>query len=859
MSGHPTEPPGPQDDPAKAGEAGGFGGFGGGSAWVPPMPSVPPAPSDPPADDRDAPGQASSWGSPGAADDPDAHRPSAAESAAAPDGAAQAASGGTPESDTGPEAVREARRRRLDAVRRRLSGADTSAAHTAYAATSGPDDGRESPGSGSAPQAAPVPAGSRAARRRAHRAGANSRSTTPNSPGFRPFGRLAPLVAGRRTEGARATAARLIVRVSVDYPRAGRTGARRWLPSWRQVMGAGLAGAFGLTVLLVIGYVMTDIPTNLNSFAIQQDNVYYWADGTEMARTGQIDRQAVPLSQVPEKVQWAVLAAENETFYSDGGISPSGMVRAVYEMIKGQDTQGGSTITQQYVKNAYLNQQQTLSRKIAEVFIAIKLDNRMSKQQILDAYLNTSWFGRGTYGIERAAKAYYGKDVSQLNASQGAFLASLLKGAGYYDPALGSANRQRAVTRWNWILDRMVAIGRLSPQERASYKTFPEPIDPPRPPGLSGQVGYLQETAKAYVLAHSDISDEAFDLGGYQVYTTFRKSDVKALAASVKQTLSGLRPTARAADQHVRVGAATVDTGGRMVALYGGPDYVKQGFNDSNTTTIQAGTAFTPFVYAAALSEGVQTGRGGPRAPVTPRTVYNGDNKVPLMTPEGPYWDRNGRIVKGVNDGGRSFGPVTLADALAQSANSPFLQLGMDVGLDRVRIASQRAGLLPSSMGEQVPAFSLGDSTPSAIRMADAYATFDAGGMHAEPYSVQRVVHYGSTVAIRNPAAVRAFSAQVAADVDDALVKAVRNGTGHAAAAVPGRVAGKDGTAQDDKAAWFAGYSGPLSTAVVVFRLDPKSQEPLPLTGMGGTPASQTGSSYPVQIWTRYMASAVRR
>lgn len=200
-------------------------------------------------------------------------------------------------------------------------------------------------------------------------------------------------------------------RLKPQYPRPGRTGWRRWVPSWRQWLAAwGLA--IGLsTSLLAIAYAATDIPKNLNTYATQQDNVYFWSDGTPMARTGWVQRQAMPLKDIPEQVRWAVLAAENESFYSDPGISFKGISRALVRTVGQGDTQGGSTITQQYVKNVYLTQNQTVTRKFTEAMISLKLDNRMSKDKILEGYLNTSWFGRGTYGLQRAAQAYYGKDV----------------------------------------------------------------------------------------------------------------------------------------------------------------------------------------------------------------------------------------------------------------------------------------------------------------------------------------------------------------------------------------------------------------------------------------------------------------
>ncbi|MBM9505850.1 transglycosylase domain-containing protein [Actinacidiphila acididurans] len=640
------------------------------------------------------------------------------------------------------------------------------------------------------------------------------------------------------------------------YPRPGRTGVRRWLPSPRQVLLLCVWSVLALTALVVYAYERTAIPAELNTFATQQDNVYYWADGTEMARVGPVDRQAMPLDRIPSSVQWAVLAAENANFYHDHGVSPRGLARAVTKMATGGDVQGGSTITQQYVKNAYLNQSQTLSRKIDEIFISIKLDNKESKQQILDGYLNTSWFGRGAYGIQRAAKAYYGKDVSQLNASEGAFLASLLKGAGLYDPAISKANHQRAVARWKWVLDRMVAIGQLSPAERAQYKTFPEPKAPPRPAGLSGETGYLVDTARAWISQHSDISDARFDLGGYQIYTTFEKPKVQALDAAVKQRMADLRPATRPADRDVRVGAASVAGDGRILALYGGPDYVTQGFDDANISIVPAGTTYAPLVYAAALRDGVVRTRDAPRVPVTPDSVYDGDDHVPIQTPEGPYWDRNGRIVRTANAGKRSYGRITLRQAVAEGVNGPIMQLGMDVGIDKLRQASLDAGLLQDTgFGEQVPQFSLGTATPSPIRMAAAYGTFLAGGTHTEPYSVLRITHGGDRITLPAPVVTHPFTPQVAADVTDALRDSVTAGAAKQVAAAGPGLAGTPGTAPDNTSASFVGYDSRAATAVTVFRIDPRTQQLMPLTGTEGRPAAQPGSGMPTAIWTHYMAS----
>ncbi|MFF8913159.1 transglycosylase domain-containing protein [Streptomyces sp. NPDC015032] len=632
-----------------------------------------------------------------------------------------------------------------------------------------------------------------------------------------------------------------------DYPRAGRHGWQRWVPSWRLVVGSFLMITATLATVVGIAYARTDIPKDLNAFATQQDTVYYWADGTPMARTGWVSRQEMPLSKIPDDVRWAVLAAENADFYSDHGISAEGITRALWRTVGEGDTQGGSTITQQYVKNVYLSQDQSFSRKFTEMLLAVKLDRHVSKDEILQEYLNTSWFGRGTYGLQRAAQAYYGKEVTQLDASEGAFLASLLKGASLYDPAVNPRNRDRAVARWKWTLDRMVEIGRLSPAERARYTTFPEPKPLHKPNSTAGQDGYLVQLAESYAKRAGHISDARFDLGGYQIYTTFEKPRMTALGQAVKDARDTLDPKQRKADRHVRFGAATVAPDGRILAVYGGPDFERQAFNESNAGTVPAGSAFTPFVYAAGLEHGIARRRDGPRTTVTPSTVYDGDDGIPVITPEGPYWDRSGRMVKGQNDGDRSYGRISLHDAMAKAANSPFLQLGMDTGLKQVRSTAEAAGLLPSSFGPPVPAFSMGNSTPSAIRMADAYGMFAARGMHTDPYSVRKVTRNGEPVRLDLPRAKRAVRSEVADEVTASLARP--DGENRAGSAPP--VAAKAGTTEDDTARWYVGYDRTASTAVVVYRMDlAKSLAPLPLKGLDG--GSAAGRKLSSRIWNTY-------
>ncbi|MCX5175335.1 transglycosylase domain-containing protein [Streptomyces virginiae] len=610
-----------------------------------------------------------------------------------------------------------------------------------------------------------------------------------------------------------------------------------------------------MTGFVTYAYATTEIPDDINSFATQQDNVYYWADGTTMARTGWVSRQEMPLDKVPPKVQAAVLAAENASFYSDPGVSPAGFLRAVSAAVTGGETQGGSTITQQYVKNAYLNQDRTLSRKFTEILLAVKLDNQRDKKQILQDYLNTSWFGRGTYGMQRASQTYYGKDVSQLNVSEGAFLASLLKGAGLFDPALSPENHERAVERWSWILDRMVETGRLTRAERATYTEFPEPTGGSLPGAPGAQTGYLVELAKAYAIKTGHIPDAEFDLGGYQIYTTFDKARMTALTGAVQEAQKDFDAERRPdTDKHARIGAASVAQDGRLLAVYGGPDYLKQGFNESNATTIPVGTALTPFVYAAALEDGVVRTRGKDRTPVSPSTMADGNDQVTVQTPEGPYWDRSGKVVKGRNDGGRNWGQVTLSQAVANSINTPMLQLGLDVGLDRVESFAERSGLLGSSLGPRIPTFALGEnSTPSAIRMAGAYETFAADGMHTDPYSVRSVTRNGAAMPLDAPKPTRAVKAETARAVTDALRSAVTEGSAKAVAKVHSGTAGKTGTTAANTAGWFVASTENESTAVVVYRMSLTDLVPQPLTGLGGDAPNTPGSDRALRLWANYV------
>lgn len=278
----------------------------------------------------------------------------------------------------------------------------------------------------------------------------------------------------------------------IDYPRHDKYGWRRWMPSWKFVTGLCIAFFGSMVAAAGIGYAMVSVP-DIAKTAEAQNNVYYWADGKQMVATGgERNRQIVNLEQIPKAMQNAVIYQENKTFYEDNGIDPRGIARAMLNMATGGETQGGSTITQQYVKNAMLDDQsQTLSRKFKEMFVSIKVGTTVDKDEILKGYLNSAYYGRGAYGIQAAARAYFDKEAIKLNEGECAFLSAVLKGATYYDPAGATsvdpgatpeANKERALTQMQDTLKKMVEYDRLDPAIRAKYTKLPKVQNPGRTP-----------------------------------------------------------------------------------------------------------------------------------------------------------------------------------------------------------------------------------------------------------------------------------------------------------------------------------------------------------------------------------------
>ncbi|QIY55703.1 penicillin-binding protein [Streptomyces sp. RPA4-5] len=627
-----------------------------------------------------------------------------------------------------------------------------------------------------------------------------------------------------------------------------RTGWRRALPTWRTVLGTGLLFLLLVVGGMIAGYLLVGIPP-ANSAAKAQSNIYLYSDGSELAHDGEVNRQNVTLSQIPRSVQQAVLAAEDRDFYSESAVDPAAMVRAAWNTLTGKGKQSGSTITQQYVKNYYLGQEQTLTRKAKEFFIAIKLDREVSKDNILEGYLNSSYYGRNAYGIQAAARSYYGRDAEQLTTAQGAYLASLLNAPSAYDLTSHPENRPRVLARWHYVLDGMVKKKWLTRAERDALE-FPSTKRAKASPGLSGQRGYLVEAVKNYLFDHHILDEDTLRGGGYRITTTIGRKRQNAFVKAVNTRVMDRLDDSRKVDRYVRAGGASIDpASGRVVALYGGIDYAKQYVNGATRRDYQVGSTFKPLVFAAAVAHGSTT-QDGTR--ITPNTVYDGTNKRMTVS--------HGRATgfAPANEDDRSYGPITVTEATDKSVNAVYAQMGIDVGPAKVKATAVDLGIpartpsLASSQG----AVSLGTATPSVLDMTQVYATFAHHGSH-RPYTlVDKVTKGEEEIELPEREETRAVP-RAAADTTTAILRGVVDGgTGTAAQGAGRPAAGKTGTAEEDKAAWFAGYTPELATVVAVLGQNPESAAQEPLYGAGGL-SRVNGGDYPAQIWADYTAAAL--
>ena len=591
-------------------------------------------------------------------------------------------------------------------------------------------------------------------------------------------------------------------------------------------------GGFGFiagSTLFAFAWFTVSIP-DPNAYVNSQSTIIQYSNGEEIGRIGTQNRQILPIAQIPINMRNAVLAAEDRKFYSNQAFSVTGIARALINNLKSGSLngEGGSTITQQYAKTAFLTSSRTIERKIKELIIAMKLENALSKDQIFENYLNTIYFGRGSYGVQTASQQYFNRNVDQLTLSQTAVIASILRAPGYYDPSLSEENAVRLKNRFQYVIDGMLNEGWIT-QEQADKAKFPTVAPRVTSGTLSGPKGHVISQVQRD-LGRLGFTEEQLLQGGLVIRTTL---DEKAQQSAV-DAVTKFYP--KKAPENLRIGLVAIRPGtGEIVALYGGRDYLERQLNDATQSIALAGSTFKPFALIAALEAGI---------PLT--SMWNGDSPQKFDDLGKPY------VVS--NYGNEGWGQVDLLSATQHSINTIFVPLGMKAGMDKVVDAARRAGIPENVAMIPTPSVVLGVASPRVIDVANAYATFAAQGVYAKPFLVTSVTGPNKGVLYEaTPQTQEVFSKDVMADLTYALKSVVNGGTGSAALSLGRPAAGKTGTSQSNASAWFAAYTPQLSASVAFFR-DSASES---LNGIGGL-TSVTGGTFPARIWTAFMKGALK-
>lgn len=546
----------------------------------------------------------------------------------------------------------------------------------------------------------------------------------------------------------------------------------------------------------------------------------YDIHGNEIANIHAAEnRRPIGINEIPKNLQNAFIAVEDNRFYDHIGIDPRGIVRAIWANIRGRTvTEGGSTITQQLAKNAYLTQDRTLKRKVQEVFLALQLERQYTKQEILELYMNQIYFGQGAYGVQAAARTYFGKDAKDLTLNECAMLAGIPKSPNYYSPVnnMDAATERKAV-----VLDQMVKYGYISDSEAAAAKKEPLHIAKNTNDGgksASYFVDYvLQQLAEKY-------GDDAIYKDGLKIYTTI-DMDMQAAAETAMKNLPTYFTDANGIVQPQGALVAIDPHTGYIKAMVGGRGTDQ--FNRATQAVRQPGSAFKPFVFAAALEN-----------KYTPESIIE-DKPLKVGSWEPQNYSRN------------FSGKVRLRDVVRWSLNVPTVRIAQDIGIDKAIFYAQEMGIstfvLDGATNDRNLATALGGMTRGVtpLELTSAYGTFANRGIHVKPVAILRVVSRTGKVleeAERKEKSV--MSADNAAALTAMLEDVIRRGTG-TRANIGRPAAGKTGTTSDYHDAWFVGYTPDLVTGVWIGN-DSVSD----LHGM-------SGGMTPAVIWQAFMQKAL--
>ncbi|MBW3618829.1 MAG: penicillin-binding protein [Actinobacteria bacterium] len=570
------------------------------------------------------------------------------------------------------------------------------------------------------------------------------------------------------------------------------------------------------TIAFATIYATADIPSP-DELVLPEPSVVYDGAGEQVAtlKPGAVEGN-VALADLPDHVPAAVLAAEDRSFHDHGGFSTTGILRAAWaNLTSGAVVQGASTIDQQYVSIAVAEIDDSLTGKFREVAVAAKLDDEVSKDRILEMYLNAVPYGRGVRGIEAAARTYFDKPAVELDVNEAATLAGIIAAPSAYDP---DRNPEDARARRDYVLRGMVETGALAPDEAEAVIASPLPPTREDPLVEYGDDAYFLDIVR-------DVVPELLDDPGVDPYSDLAIHTTlnRGLQAVAVETLQEQLAETEHSGALVTISPQT----GAVRAAVGGLDYATQEFNVAVEGSRQAGSSFKPFALAAFVEDG-----GSPASSVHAPQV--------LDVPDGA-----GGETEIHNYTQRGYGTVSLHQATVQSMNTAYVNLATELGYDRVVDMAHSLGI--DSELKAFPSTVLGTNGVNVVEMASAYATFAAEGVHHDAHVVTRIETLAGEVLYEwEGGGEPVIEPNTAAVVSDVLTDVVSLGTGTAAALEDRPVAGKTGTTNDYRDAWFVGYTPELATAVWVGNLDNSPMDRV------------TGGSYPATVWSTYMAEVLR-
>lgn len=590
------------------------------------------------------------------------------------------------------------------------------------------------------------------------------------------------------------------------------------------IIGALLALGIGAFAYL---YATTEIPQP-ESIAVAENTTVYYADGTTPIGTfSEQNREIIDCSVLPDYVGQAVVASEDRSFYTNRGIDLVGIARAFWNNLTTGSRQGGSTITQQYAERYYLGETTSYLGKAREAILALKIAQAQDKDQVLCNYMNTIYLGRGTYGIQAAAKAYFGKEAKDLTVSEAAMLAGIIPSPSSWDPAVDPEQAQARFTR---VLRIMQEDGYITAQEQQEAQ-FPQTIEYTQQNSYQGANGYLLQMVRDELTGDGTFSAEQLDTGGYAIVTTIDKSKQDLMYSVVSPAQNGMQGVI---PDGMEFGGISVNAkDGSIISVYAGEDYLTKQLNQATQSVYEIGSTMKPMALLGAIQEGVNLD-----------TVFNGNSPRKFDGIADPVG----------NFGNMSYGNVNLYTATAQSLNTVYMDVQAKLGTQRIAEIAKEAGAESDALDGTNPFTVLGNNALTTKDVARMYATIANQGNRPNIHIVSSVKNTDGEDIYKAPTeTTQVFDANDTALVTKAMTGTVQNGTATEALAVGHNLAMKTGTANDSYAASAVGFT-PSVVSVFAMWYPDANGNPQEVPAFGGWSG---GSDYPVHLFTQYMTQAL--